>query len=75
VTRRARRAPKWLWLIPICLATSLFVTGFIRFRAPIDPFLVMLAALAIPEGWPSGPAGRRPLGSADDERAGRGPAA
>jgi hypothetical protein len=75
VTRRARRAPKWLWLIPICLASSLFVTGFIRFRAPIDPFLVMLAALAIPEGWAGGPPGRRPLGSADDERAGRGSAA
>lgn len=46
-TRRARRAPKWLWLVPICLATTVFVTGFIRFRAPIDPFVVMLAALLI----------------------------
>jgi hypothetical protein len=47
LTRRARRAPRWLWLIPVCLATSVFVTGFIRFRSPIDPFLVMLAAVAV----------------------------
>lgn len=47
LTRRARRAPKWLWLVPVCLATSVFITGFIRFRSPIDPFLVMLAALAV----------------------------
>jgi 4-amino-4-deoxy-L-arabinose transferase-like glycosyltransferase len=51
LTRRARQAPKWLWLIPVCLATSVFVTGFIRFRSPLDPFLVLLAALAIPEGF------------------------
>jgi 4-amino-4-deoxy-L-arabinose transferase-like glycosyltransferase len=47
LTRRAWRAPKWLWLIPACLATSVFVTGFIRFRSPLDPFLVMLAALLV----------------------------
>lgn len=47
LTRRARRAPKWLWLVPLLLATSVFVTGFIRFRSPIDPFFVMLAALAV----------------------------
>jgi 4-amino-4-deoxy-L-arabinose transferase-like glycosyltransferase len=47
LTRPARRAPRWLWLIPVCLATSVFVTGFIRFRAPIDPFLVILSALAV----------------------------
>lgn len=50
LTRRARRAPLWLWLVPLSLATSVFVTGFIRFRSPIDPFLVLLAALAVPEG-------------------------
>jgi hypothetical protein len=44
LTRRARRAPKWLWLVPLCLCTSVFITGFIRFRSPIDPFLVLLAA-------------------------------
>lgn len=44
-SRRRRQAPKWLWLIPLCLFTTVFVTPFLRFRAPIDPFLVMLVAL------------------------------
>jgi 4-amino-4-deoxy-L-arabinose transferase-like glycosyltransferase len=46
-TGRVRRAPAWLWLLAICLGSTVFVTGFIRFRSPIDPFLVMLAALPI----------------------------
>ena len=46
-TSAVRRAPRWLWLIPGLLATTIFITGFIRFRAGIDPFLVMLAALAL----------------------------
>jgi hypothetical protein len=33
--------------MPLCLVLTVFVTGFIRFRAPIDPFLVMLAALGL----------------------------
>jgi hypothetical protein len=36
-----------LWLVPLCLCTSVFITGFIRFRSPIDPFLVLLAASAV----------------------------
>lgn len=47
LTRRARRAPRWLWLFPLLLAATVLVTGFVRFRAPIDPFLAMLAALAL----------------------------
>lgn len=43
------RAPRWLWLVPLGLATTLFVTSFLRFRSSIDPFLVMLAALALAE--------------------------
>jgi 4-amino-4-deoxy-L-arabinose transferase-like glycosyltransferase len=43
----ARKAPVWMWLLTICMASTIFVTGFIRFRSPIDPFLVMLAALPI----------------------------
>jgi 4-amino-4-deoxy-L-arabinose transferase-like glycosyltransferase len=50
LTRGARRAPKWFWLVPACLLTTVFVSGFIRFRAPIDPFFVMLAALLLAEG-------------------------
>lgn len=46
-TGAVRRAPLWLWLVPLLLATTLFITSFIRFRMGIDPFLVMLAALAV----------------------------
>ncbi|MGI8427809.1 MAG: ArnT family glycosyltransferase [Solirubrobacteraceae bacterium] len=46
-SRRRRHAPKWLWLIPACLFTTVFVTPFLRFRSPIDPFLVMLVALLL----------------------------
>lgn len=46
-TRRVRRAPWWLWLVPVLLASTVFVTGFIRFRSGIDPFLVLLAALGV----------------------------
>lgn len=51
--RRARRVPRWFWLVPLLLATTLFVSGFIRFRAPIDPFLVMLAAICLVGLWES----------------------
>jgi hypothetical protein len=46
---RARRAPAWLWLVPVLmwLGTVPFAVNFSRFRAPIDPFLVLLAALAL----------------------------
>ncbi|MBV9818090.1 MAG: glycosyltransferase family 39 protein [Solirubrobacterales bacterium] len=40
-----RRAPLWMWLVPVFLCSTLLVTGFIRFRSAVDPFLVMLAAL------------------------------
>ena len=43
---RVRRAPLWIWFVPLILATTLFVTSFIRFRMAIDPFLVLLAAVA-----------------------------
>jgi 4-amino-4-deoxy-L-arabinose transferase-like glycosyltransferase len=49
-TRRARGAPKWLWVVPVCLLPTVFITGFIRFRSPVDPFLVLLAALAVAAG-------------------------
>ena len=45
--RRVRQAPLWLWLVPLLLASTVLVTGFIRFRAGIDPFLVMLAAVGL----------------------------
>jgi 4-amino-4-deoxy-L-arabinose transferase-like glycosyltransferase len=45
----ARRAPRWLWAVPLLLYLSVvFVNAETpRFRAPIDPFLIMLAACAL----------------------------
>jgi hypothetical protein len=49
-TRAARAAPRWLWLMPVLmLASVVFVVGETRFRAPIDPFVILLAALAVRE--------------------------
>jgi hypothetical protein len=48
-TSSARRAPRWLWAVPVLLALSvLFVNVETpRFREPIEPFLVLLAACAV----------------------------
>ena len=48
-TRAARRAPGWLWAMPVLLALSVVLVNVEtpRFRAPVDPFLIMLAALAV----------------------------
>jgi 4-amino-4-deoxy-L-arabinose transferase-like glycosyltransferase len=45
----ARRAPLWLWVIPALFFLSVvFVNGETpRFRAPIDPFLVLASACAL----------------------------
>jgi 4-amino-4-deoxy-L-arabinose transferase-like glycosyltransferase len=47
--RRLRAGPWWLWLTPVLLwlGTVPFAVNFDRFRAPIDPFLILLAALAV----------------------------
>jgi len=47
LTAAVRRAPLWLWFVPVLLLSTLLVTSFIRFRAAIDPFLVLLAALGV----------------------------
>lgn len=49
LTSYARRAPRWIWTVPILFALS---TVWVRvetprFRLPIDPFLVLLAACAV----------------------------
>jgi 4-amino-4-deoxy-L-arabinose transferase-like glycosyltransferase len=48
-TAAARRAPPWLWSLPIVYAlTILFINVETpRFREPIDPFLLLLAACAV----------------------------
>ena len=47
-TRAARAAPAWLWLAPILLfASVIFAGSAIRYRAPVEPFLALLAALTI----------------------------
>ena len=52
LTRRARAAPRALWAVPVFLYLStVFVLGMTRGRSPADPFLVMLAALAVVGGW------------------------
>jgi hypothetical protein len=48
-TRLARNAPEWLWAIPILLAWSVLLVNSEtpRFRSPVDPYLIMLAACGI----------------------------
>lgn len=47
LTPARRAAPRLLWLLPLSLATVIFVVSGNRLRAPIEPFLIMLAALAL----------------------------
>jgi 4-amino-4-deoxy-L-arabinose transferase-like glycosyltransferase len=46
-TVAARRAPVFVWLVPLVLASVVFVAAPIRMRAPLEAFFVMLAALAL----------------------------
>jgi 4-amino-4-deoxy-L-arabinose transferase-like glycosyltransferase len=48
-TKLARAAPKWIWWVPILLALSVVVVNVEtpRFREPIDPFLILLAAAGV----------------------------
>ncbi len=47
-TKLARTAPKWIWWVPILLALSVVLVNVEtpRFREPVDPFLILLAAAA-----------------------------
>jgi hypothetical protein len=47
-TRRARGAPRWLWAVPVLLfLTVVWVgAGSSLYRAPVDPFLILLAGCA-----------------------------
>jgi hypothetical protein len=48
-TRAARAAPRWIWGVPLLYALSIVFVNVEtpRFRAPVDPFLILLAACAI----------------------------
>jgi 4-amino-4-deoxy-L-arabinose transferase-like glycosyltransferase len=48
-TRRARAAPLWLWAVPalMYLGVVFLVVETPRYRTAIDPFIVLLAALAV----------------------------
>jgi 4-amino-4-deoxy-L-arabinose transferase-like glycosyltransferase len=43
----ARSAPRAIWLAPVLFASAVFLAGFIRYRAPIDVFLIVLASFAL----------------------------
>lgn len=48
LTAGARRAPPGLWMTPVLLFGVVVIAGSqIRYRAPVEPFLVLLAALAV----------------------------
>jgi 4-amino-4-deoxy-L-arabinose transferase-like glycosyltransferase len=51
-TPLARQAPLWVWGVPLVMALStVFVNGETpRFREPVDPFLILLAACALTTG-------------------------
>ena len=48
-TAIARRAPRWLWAVPLLVALSVVLVNVEtpRFREPVEPFLIMLAACAV----------------------------
>jgi 4-amino-4-deoxy-L-arabinose transferase-like glycosyltransferase len=48
-TRVVRRGPGWLWAVPLLLGLSVVLINVEtpRFREPIDPFLILLAACAL----------------------------
>lgn len=51
-TRLVRRAPWWLWLVPVLLwlSVALINAETPRFREPIDPFLILLGSCALAQG-------------------------
>jgi hypothetical protein len=49
---RSARAPLWFWAVPLLLLVpALVIFGLPRYRAPLDPFIVMLAAVGILAMW------------------------
>jgi 4-amino-4-deoxy-L-arabinose transferase-like glycosyltransferase len=48
-SRTVRAAPKWVWAVPLLLALSVVLVNVEtpRFRAPVDPFLILLAVAGL----------------------------
>ena len=45
---RGRRGPAFMWLVPpLMVVGAMFILGNARYRAPLDPFIVLLAAIAL----------------------------
>jgi 4-amino-4-deoxy-L-arabinose transferase-like glycosyltransferase len=66
-TRAVRAVPRWLWAVPVVLWLSVAVVNAEtpRFREPVDPFLILLAAAGLTSAievvrrrLPAAPAGR-----------------
>ena len=55
-TPLARRAPWWLWVVPVLLwvSVALINAETPRFREPVDPFLILLAACGLVAAWRGG---------------------
>jgi 4-amino-4-deoxy-L-arabinose transferase-like glycosyltransferase len=52
LSRAARAAPLALWGCPLVIYLSTVpLLGLTRYRSPADPFLIMLAAVALMPGW------------------------
>ena len=51
-SRPVRAAPKWVWIVPLLLALSVVLVNVEtpRFRAPIDPFLILVASAGLASG-------------------------
>jgi len=43
----ARAAPRFVWLVPLAMASAVLISTTQRFRVPIDPFIVLLASAAV----------------------------
>jgi 4-amino-4-deoxy-L-arabinose transferase-like glycosyltransferase len=72
---RVRRAPAFVWLFPLLLVLpAIGVYGLSRYRSPVDPFLVMLAAVALVAVYDRVTARERPLASASPARGSAAPA-